>query len=179
VQRPLGFEVYLFFEEPTDDLLTKLNDFITRNDQHQLLNELRDVAGNDSIAKLQYIYAARIQVDRLLPDRESRPKPSMFDGVPFGPDYLKPQTQELDIPAGAPSLPTMIESLKFAHEIQNRHFADLMSAKKRPTPDKPKLLLAFRGNLIPLLNLRSDWCDLRFRFTDDRSLDPHCCGRSS
>jgi hypothetical protein len=133
---PLGFELYLFFEEPTDDLLTKLNEFIAKDNKHELLKELRNVAENDSIAKLQYIYERSVKIDRLLLDRDSRPKPPKFEGVSFGPDYSKPQAQELHIPPGAPSLPAMIQSLQFAHEIQNKHFKELMSGKKRQAPGK-------------------------------------------
>ena len=134
---PRGLELYLFFEEPSEDLITKLNDFIGRDKKHELLKDLLNVAENDSIAKLQYIYETRVQIDRLLLDRDSHPKPPMFDGVPMGPDYSKPQTQELDIPTGAPSLPAMIQSLNSAREIQNKHFKELMSAKKRQAPGNP------------------------------------------
>lgn len=134
---PLGFELYLFFEEPTEDFLTKLNEYIGKDKDHVLLKDLRDVAENDSIGKLQKIFERTVQVDRLLPDRDSYPKPPMIEGVIFGKDYSKPQTQEIDIERGGPSLPAMIESLQTAHEVQNRHFKGLMSGKKQQPPGKP------------------------------------------
>jgi hypothetical protein len=134
---PLGFELYLFFEEPTEDFLTKLNEYIGKDKDHVLPKDLRNVAENESIATLQKIYETRVQIDRLLLDRDSYPKPPLFDGVPMGKDYSKPQAQEIDIEPGVPSLPAMIQSLQSAHEIQNRHFRGVMSGKKQQPPGKP------------------------------------------
>jgi hypothetical protein len=117
---PNGVDVYFGYEEPTDERLLELNLAIRDSPTRHLAPELFDFDQNDSIAKLSRVYETNIATARLRRDRENLPKP-----VPNpvfrrsgGTDYSRPVEEVVGIPAGAPALIAMVDSLSLAKQAQ-------------------------------------------------------------